>query len=117
METVRQLITYGTKVVVEAANIPTTPEEEKTLTEKGVWVMPDFVVNAGGVIGSYEEYKGGTDYEAFELIKQKITANVKLILTEADLLTKPPRQVTLEIAAARVKRAMLLRRGALEVAR
>jgi len=117
METVRQLITDGTKVVVEAANIPTTPEEEKTLTEKGVWVMPDFVVNAGGVIGSYVEYKGGTEYEAFELIKQKITANVKLILTEADLRTRPPRQVALEIAAARVKRAMLLRRGAIEVAR
>jgi glutamate dehydrogenase (NAD(P)+) len=79
--------------------------------------MPDFVVNAGGVIGSYVEYKGGTEYEAFELIKQKITSNIKLILTEADLRTRPPRQVALEIAAARVKRAMLLRRGAIEVAR
>jgi glutamate dehydrogenase (NAD(P)+) len=116
-ETARQLITRGTKIVVEAANIPTTPEAEKILTEKGIWVMPDFVVNAGGVIGSYVEYKGGTEYEAFELIKQKITSNVKLILTEADLRTRPPRQVALEIAAARVKRAMLLRRGAIEVAR
>jgi len=115
-ETAPKLIPH-TKIVVEAANIPTTREAEQMLLQRGVWVIPDFVVNAGGVIGSYVEYKGGTELEAFELIKYKITSNVKIVLSDSDVSTKPPRKVALEIAQARVRRAMLLRRGAIEVAR
>jgi hypothetical protein len=40
-----------------------------------------------------------------------------MVLSEADPVNRPPRQVAEETAAARVKRAMLLRRGAIEVAR
>ena len=43
-------------VVVEAANHPVTPEADAILNERGVYVLPDILVNAGGVVGSYFEW-------------------------------------------------------------
>ncbi len=116
-ETAPKLLSSKTKIVVEGANIPTTSEGEEILLKNGVWIIPDIVANAGGVIGSYVEYKGGTEIEAFELIKYKITSNVKRILSEAYQSKSSTRAIALEIAKARVRRAMLLRRGAIDVAR
>jgi glutamate dehydrogenase len=43
------------KVLAEGANGPTTPEADATLKEKGVFLIPDFLANAGGVTCSYFE--------------------------------------------------------------
>jgi glutamate dehydrogenase (NAD(P)+) len=43
------------KVIVEGANGPSTPEADEIIKEKGIWMIPDFLANAGGVTCSYFE--------------------------------------------------------------
>ena len=45
-----------TKVIVEAANGPTTAEAQEVLDERGIVVVPDILANAGGVTASYFEW-------------------------------------------------------------
>jgi glutamate dehydrogenase (NAD(P)+) len=44
------------RLVVEGANGPTTPDAHRTLHERGVFVVPDILANAGGVTTSYFEW-------------------------------------------------------------
>jgi len=45
----------GVRLVAEGANGPTTPEADAVLKQRGVFVIPDFLANAGGVTCSYFE--------------------------------------------------------------
>ena len=44
------------RMVIEGANSPTTPRADDILNDKGVFVIPDVLANAGGVIVSYFEW-------------------------------------------------------------
>ncbi|HEY7572883.1 MAG TPA: Glu/Leu/Phe/Val dehydrogenase [Nitrososphaeraceae archaeon] len=116
-DTVTKIIDHGVKIVVEAANLPTTKKADEYLNSNGVWVIPDFLANAGGVIGSFVEYQGRTEKEAFDLIRYKISKNIKNILTQAIMNGENPRVLALELSKQLVYRAMLLRKGAISVAR
>ncbi|MDR3280622.1 MAG: Glu/Leu/Phe/Val dehydrogenase [Synergistaceae bacterium] len=44
------------RYIVEGANGPVTPDADEALGSKGVIIVPDFLANSGGVIGSYFEW-------------------------------------------------------------
>ncbi|MCU1493095.1 MAG: glutamate dehydrogenase/leucine dehydrogenase [Acidimicrobiaceae bacterium] len=56
----------GARVIVEAANGPTTPEADPVLERRGIVVVPDVLANAGGVTASYFEWAQSRQGYAWE---------------------------------------------------
>jgi len=100
------------RVVLCGANIPVTPEAEAELHEAGVFVIPDFIANAGGLICAAVEYGGGTEAGAFSVIEDRIARNTAVVLERARERQCQPREAAVELAEARVREAMRYRRGA-----
>jgi len=98
-----------TKLVVQGANIPFTLTAEQICHERNILVVPDFIANAGGVICGAVEYRGGTRMMAFQAIEEKIRHNSTLVLEKAEQIGKLPRQVAVELAQQRIKKAMAYR--------
>lgn len=91
------------KIIVEAGNIPMSEKIERELSQKGIFIVPDFVANAGGVISSYAEYRGYNPKKMLEVVKRKIAKTTKVILEESIKTNKNPRDVALKIAKAKVE--------------
>ena len=68
------------KVIAEGANGPTTPEADEVIKQRGIFVLPDFLTNAGGVTCSYfEQVQCNTNYywekdEVLAKLDTKMTA-------------------------------------------
>ena len=69
------------KFVAEGANGPTTLEADKVLADRGIFVLPDILGNAGGVVVSYFEWVQGTQNYTWTL--EEINNRLHRILTEA----------------------------------
>ncbi len=93
------------KLIVEAGNIPMRENIEKEFLAKGIWIVPDFVANAGGVISSYAEYEGYPPEKMFDLVKEKITEATRAVMEKSIKDKKDPREVAMDIARARVDKA------------
>jgi len=70
------------RVVVEAANGPTTFMAEEILSEKGIICIPDALINGGGVTVSYFEWLKNIDHVAPGRMTKKYEEKQKLILLE-----------------------------------
>ncbi len=90
------------KLVVEAANLPVSPEMEKILAQRGVMVVPDILANAGGVISSYTEYRGYNPKRMLELVQRKIRRNTVAVLETALNKDVEPRDAAINIAKERI---------------
>lgn len=94
------------KLVIEGTNNAVTPDAEYMLNKKGVLVIPDFLANAGEVIGSYGEYKNMSIEDTFSLIEKKIKDATTTVLENYKKSGYSPRNIAKKIAEKRILKAM-----------
>jgi glutamate dehydrogenase (NAD(P)+) len=103
------------RMVLEAANHPLTPEADAILEERSILVLPDILVNAGGVIVSYFEWT--QNLQEFRWEEKQVNQRLHKILVRAyhEVRSKAlaegitHREAAFEIGVARVARAVQLR--------
>jgi glutamate dehydrogenase (NAD(P)+) len=103
------------RLVAEGANGPTTLEADAILAERNIFLIPDILANAGGVVVSYFEWV--QDLQNFFWTEDEVNKKLRDILTRAFhqvLQTSLTRKVDMRLAALmmgidRVAQAMLLR--------
>jgi len=69
------------RIVVEGANGPTTPEADEILHERKVFVVPDVLANAGGVVVSYFEWV--QDLQSFFWTEEEINDRLERIMVRS----------------------------------
>jgi len=103
------------KVIAEGANGPTTLEANQVIDERGIFVIPDFLCNAGGVTCSYfEQVQCNTNYfwekeEVFQKLDQKMTNAFRAVSELARKRKVSMRDAAYMIAVSRVAEACRLR--------
>ncbi len=113
-ETVNQ-ISDRVKIVAEGANGPTTPEADEVLERRGIFNIPDFLCNAGGVTCSYfEGVQNDMNYywskkEVLERLDTKMTQAFQSVLEMSEKEKVYMRDAAYMVAIARVVEAMELR--------
>ncbi len=108
-------ISSTVKVIAEGANGPTTPDADTVLKERGIFVIPDFLANAGGVTCSYfEQVQCNMNFfwpkqEVLERLDQKMTKAFHAVADLSEETGEFMRDSAYMIAIQRVATACHLR--------
>ena len=103
------------KLIAEGANGPTTPEADEVIKSRGIFMVPDFLCNAGGVTVSYFECVQNdmnfywTREEVLEKLDTKMTQAFNAVLDMSVKEKVYMRDAAYMVAIARVAKAMELR--------
>ncbi len=103
------------KVMVEGANGPTTPEADEIIKKNGIWLIPDFLANAGGVTCSYfEQVQCNMNYfwtkeEVLQKLDTKMTDAYHAVSELARQRNVYMRDAAYMIAVSRVAEAVKMR--------
>ena len=103
------------RVVLEAANHPITVEADSILNDRGIVVLPDILVNAGGVTVSYFEWT--QNLQEFRWEEDRVNEELRKVMVRAyravhEKVTREGinyRQAAFEIGVQRVAQAVNLR--------
>ncbi len=99
------------KVIAEGANGPTTPEADRIIQQRGIFVIPDFLANAGGVTCSYfEQVQCNMNYyweqdEVLAKLDTKMTSAFRAVADLAASRKLGMRDAAYVIAVSRVAKA------------
>ena len=103
------------KIIAEGANGPTTPEADAILQDKGIFVVPDILCNAGGVTVSYFEWVQNlqnllwSEDEISERLTRILTAAFHEVIAIAEEAKVDMRTAALMLGIGRVAKALKLR--------
>jgi glutamate dehydrogenase (NAD(P)+) len=110
-ETIRK-ISKKVKIIAEGANGPTTPEADELIKERNIYIIPDFLANAGGVTCSYfEQVQSNMNYfwekdEVLEKLDIKMTTAFKAVSELVKNKNLYGRDAAYVIAISRVAQAV-----------
>jgi len=108
-------IAQSVKLIAEGANGPTTPDADTVIKEKGIWLIPDFLANAGGVTCSYfEQVQCNMNYfwekaEVLEKLDSKMTNAYHAVSDLAHTRNIYMRDAAYMISVSRVAEAVKMR--------
>ncbi|HET7690859.1 MAG TPA: Glu/Leu/Phe/Val dehydrogenase dimerization domain-containing protein [Nocardioidaceae bacterium] len=103
------------RLVVEGANLPTSPKAKEILHARGIPLVPDFIANAGGIVAAAHSMDARLSPFAvnpddiFHMVTEKLRANTVEVLGASQRLSVTPHVAAQQMAETRVAEAMRLR--------